>query len=73
MIPPVTPENAVKTAFFESGAPNLTPTGIDDLKVDVDLQTIVERWSELPDAIKAGILAMVMASSGDAVGWGDGE
>ena len=29
---------------------------------DADLQVIVERWSELPDAVKAGILAMVRAT-----------
>lgn len=68
MIPPVTPEHAVKTAFFERDVPNLTPTGIDIRKVGSDLQMIVESRTELTDTIKAGILAMVLALSGVAVG-----
>ena len=27
--------------------------------IDPDLQSIIERWSDLSDAVKAGILAMV--------------
>lgn len=29
--------------------------------IDADLQAIIERWAELPDTVKAGILAMVRA------------
>ena len=34
-----------------------------NVPIDPELQTIVERWPGLPDALKAGILAMVQASS----------
>jgi len=27
--------------------------------IDVDLQAIIEQWADLPDAMKAGIMAMV--------------
>ena len=30
--------------------------------IDHDLQAIIERWPDLPAAVKAGILAMVKAS-----------
>jgi hypothetical protein len=30
--------------------------------VDPDLQAIIERWPELPEVVKAGILAMVRAT-----------
>jgi len=36
------------------------PTEI--IRSDPDLALIVERWAELPEAIRAGILAMVRAS-----------
>jgi len=29
--------------------------------IDADLRAIIERWAELPDPVKAGILAMVRA------------
>ena len=29
---------------------------------DPDLQSIIDHWSELPDAVKAGIVAMVRAT-----------
>ena len=35
---------------------------------DADLQTIIKRWAELPDAIKAGILAMVKMTGDGADG-----
>ncbi|WP_166827362.1 hypothetical protein [Thalassoroseus pseudoceratinae] len=34
----------------------------DALPTDPDLSRVVSAWSELPDAIKAGILAMVSAA-----------
>jgi len=30
-------------------------------RIDSDLRAIIERWGELPDAVKAGIVAMVRA------------
>src|SRR5271166_6587760 len=47
---------------------------------DPDLAAIVDAWPDLPEAIKAGILAMVLAASGSrpdrgakAIGWEEGE
>ena len=31
---------------------------------DTDLQVVVDRWAALPDAVKAGIMAMVEAVAG---------
>ncbi len=31
---------------------------------DADLQAVINRWQDLPEAIKAGILAMVNAAGG---------
>jgi len=50
---------------------NPRETRISDVKaaqahlIDLDLQTIIDHWSALPDALKAGIVAMVRASSGE--------
>ena len=44
---------------------NSAKTGPDEAPIDPDLATIIERWSELPQPIKAGILAMISAA-GDA-------
>ncbi len=52
----------------DSEALTQTPQGVlpdslpDLLQNDPDLALIVERWSELPEAVRAGILAMVRAS-----------
>jgi len=35
----------------------------DTCKTDPDLAAVVEAWPELPDAIRAGILAMVKAAN----------
>ncbi len=35
----------------------------EDAPVDADLQVIIERWPDLPDAVKAEMLAMVCAAS----------
>jgi len=32
---------------------------LENAPIDVDLQAIIEQWADLPDAIKAGIMAMV--------------
>ena len=32
--------------------------------IDADLRSIIEAWSKLPDAAKAGIVAMVPAAGG---------
>jgi len=30
-----------------------------------DLQAVIDAWPDLPEAIKAGILAMILAASGN--------
>jgi hypothetical protein len=35
------------------------------LPADPDLATVVENWDRLPEAVRAGIVAMVKAVSGD--------
>jgi hypothetical protein len=36
----------------------------DTRQSDLDLATVVEAWDRLPEAIRAGIMAIVTASSG---------
>jgi len=60
-----TPENPEENAHsLDSAAPGAA-VGAQNTPIDPDLQAIIERWPELPDAVKAGILAMVR-TSGDA-------
>jgi hypothetical protein len=33
-------------------------------EIDADLQAVIDRWQDLPEAIKAGILAMVRTAGG---------
>ena len=33
--------------------------------INADLQTIIDHWPALPDAIKAGIVAMMRANCGE--------
>ena len=42
---------------------SIAPLPTDTCKTDPDLAAVVAAWSELPEAIKAGILAMVKAAS----------
>ena len=53
------PENAGIFKDSDSDNTNYDTDRINLAEPDADLQVIVERWSELPDAVKAGILAMV--------------
>jgi len=36
---------------------------VENAAIDADLQSIVDAWPNLPEALKAGILAMVKAQS----------
>jgi len=54
------PQTLVNTEST-SGTPDVLAPG---LRKDTDLQAIIDAWSTLPDAVKAGILAMVKASKG---------
>jgi hypothetical protein len=44
-----------------------TPLPLDTRKTDPDLALVIERWSALPEAVRAGITAMVRAACGGAV------
>jgi len=39
-------------------------------EIPQDLQALIDAWPALPDAIKAGILAMVRAAGGGVGRWG---
>ncbi|MEE2641344.1 MAG: hypothetical protein VX768_12010 [Planctomycetota bacterium] len=56
------PENAGILHDSDSDDTNYDTDRINLAETDADLQVIVEQWSELPDAVKAGILAMVRAT-----------
>ena len=50
--------NAVSQECAAAGAAVET----ENASIDPDLRAIIERWTNLPDAVKAGIVAMVEAS-----------
>ncbi len=62
MIPLLTPLNPEGKANSEKCAAAGAAVELDNSTLDPDLQTIIDRWPALPDAIKAGIIAMVRAS-----------
>ncbi len=43
---------------------SLAPSLPHDNQTDPDLALIVERWADLPPAVRAGIVAMVRAAAG---------
>ena len=51
-------------AVSEIGGAESGAVDADCSPIDPDLQSIIERWHDLPEAIKAGILAMVQATGG---------
>jgi len=53
----VTPEHLEENAHFREGAAPGAENGL----IDPDLWTIIEWWPDLPEAVKAGIGAMVNA------------
>ena len=57
-----TPVNPEENAHSPEGAAPGAAVGAENSPIDPDLQSIIERWTKLPDAIKAGMLAMVQAS-----------
>ena len=46
------------------GRPSSSPSSgkQDDGQVDPDLATVIAAWDDLPDAVRAGIVAMVRAA-----------
>ena len=65
MIQPATPENPEENALSRDSAAPGAAVGAQNAPIDPGLQAIIERWPELPGAVKAGILAMIRAV-GDA-------
>jgi len=54
---PQTPQQVTETAN------SVLPSGLpDSVPIDPDLAAVVEAWPKLPEAIKAGILAMIRAA-----------
>ena len=62
MIQWVNAENAEKDAQSEMSAAAGAALGPENAPIDADLQAIIERWSGLSDAVRAGIVAMVRAA-----------
>jgi hypothetical protein len=57
------PQNIGKTPVFQTGGANSGALSPDFVEIDPDLQRIVNAWPTLPEAMRAGILAMIAASS----------
>ena len=57
-----TPENPEENANFRDSAAPGAAVDAQNTSIDPDLQAIIERWPELSEAVKAGILAMVRTS-----------
>ena len=66
MIQRVTPENTEENAHPENRAAAGAAVDSENVQIDADLRAIVERWADLPDAVKAGIVAMVQAATKSA-------
>ena len=56
------PENPEKTGVSENAGADAGAVETKNAHDDADLQAIVDAWPTLPEAIKAGILAMVTAA-----------
>ena len=62
MIQRVTPENPRENAHSQAGAAPGAAVELENGPIDPDLHTIMQRWADLPEALKAGIMAMIRAS-----------
>ncbi len=60
-----TPKISEENALFLQSAAQGAAVSAANAAIDPELQTIVERWPGLPDALKAGILAMINATIGN--------
>jgi len=58
-------ENPEENDAFENSAAVGAAVGRENTAIDPDLAAIIERWTDLPEPLKSGILAMVRAA-GDA-------
>ena len=70
MIPHVTLKNPEKNAHSQSGAAHSAADEHAEGPIDPDLRDVIQRWPDLPEAVRAGILAMVRqcAPGGDRSG-----
>ncbi len=64
MSQPTTPENIGKTGIVPDAGADAGAVETKREQFGPDLQSIIDAWPALPDAIKAGILAMVKAACG---------
>ena len=51
--------NTEETGFSHQGG---AESGAHNAPIDADLRAIIEQWAELPDEVKASIVAMVTAA-----------
>jgi hypothetical protein len=58
------PENPGKTAFSEKGGADSGAVTLSNFSNDSDLALIINAWPNLPEAIRAGILAIIRAAGG---------
>ena len=64
MIQRASAENPEKNVHSENRAAAGAAVDSENGPIDADLRAIIERWAELPNAVKAGIVAMVRAAGG---------
>ena len=55
-------ENPEENALCHDSAAPGAAVGRENTPIDPDLAAIIDRWPELPEAVKAGILAMVRSA-----------
>ncbi|MBC8352250.1 MAG: hypothetical protein H8E66_09690 [Planctomycetes bacterium] len=58
----VTPGNPRENTHSRDCAAAGAAVELENGAIDPDLRVIIERWADLPDAMKAGIIAMVRAT-----------
>ena len=68
MIQRVSAEIPEKKAHSRGSAAPGAAVGAENTPIDADLQVIIQRWPELSEAVKAGILAMVKMTGDGAEG-----
>ena len=61
-------EGRTCTKKDSAGVADLYANQPDSTVIDPDLATVVRAWPGLPEATRAGIVAMVRAATGDAAG-----
>jgi hypothetical protein len=60
---PKSQENQENHGFSDTSAPEGAVEGAVDSKIDADLQRVLDTWPTLPEALRAGILAMIAAAT----------